>query len=59
MADAAAVYQALGNSDKYGLSEEGTKNGDCSDAGKGLTAADAIAIQKLCAGIIKSLPVTE
>lgn len=59
MADAAAVYQALGNPDKYALSAEGTKNADCSNPGNGITAADAIAIQKLSANVIDKLPVTE
>lgn len=59
MADAAAIYQALGNPDKYGLSEQGAANADCSNPGNGITAADALAVQKLTAGIIESLPITE
>ena len=53
MADAAAVFQALGNSDKYALSTQGAKNADVIDNGKGVTAADAIAIQAVSANLIK------
>ncbi len=56
MADAAAIYQALGNPDKYSLSAQGAANADCCDPGNGVTAADAIAIQKLTASIITKLP---
>ncbi|MBO5343080.1 MAG: 1,4-beta-glucanase [Ruminococcus sp.] len=56
MADAAAIYQALGNSDKYALSAQGALNADCSNPGNGLTAADALAVQKLTANIITKLP---
>jgi endoglucanase len=60
MADAAAVFQALGNSDKYALSAQGAKNADVIDNGKGVTAADAVAIQAVSAGIIdaKDFPMT-
>ena len=56
IADATAIYQAIGNSDKYSLSEKGSRNADCSNAGDGITAADALAIQKLDAKLISSLP---
>ena len=56
IADAAAILQAIGNADKYALTEIGIKNADCYEPGSGLTAADALAIQKLDAGIIKELP---
>ena len=49
MADAAAILQAIGNPDKYALSDLGEFNADY--AGDGLTADDAIAIQKKIAGI--------
>ncbi len=49
MADAAAILQAIGNPDKYALSDQGKFNADY--AGDGLTADDAIAIQKKIAGI--------
>ena len=59
IADAAAILQAIGNADKYELSEQGKANADVCNPGGGLTAADAIAIQKLDAKLIDSLPVTE
>ena len=55
IADSTAILQSLGNPDKYGLSDEGTANADV-DGVKGITAADAIAIQKLDAKLISSLP---
>ncbi len=57
MADASSVYQSLGNPDKYGLSEQGAANADCCDQGNGVTAADALAIQKLVANIVDKLPI--
>lgn len=56
IADAAAIFQCLANSDKYSLSEQGKKNADVSGNGDGITAADALAIQKFDAGIITALP---
>ncbi|MBR5512810.1 MAG: RICIN domain-containing protein [Ruminococcus sp.] len=56
IADAAAIFQCIGNSDKYALSEQGEKNADVSGGGDGITAADAIAIQKFDAGLISVLP---
>ena len=58
IADSTAILQSLGNPDKYGLSDEGTANADV-DGVKGITAADAIAIQKLDAKLISKLPVEE
>ncbi len=49
MADAAAILQAIGNPDKYALSDQGEFNADY--AGDGLTPDDAIAIQKKLTGI--------
>ena len=49
MADAASIFQAIGNPDKYALSDQGEFNADY--AGDGLTPDDAIAIQKKLAGI--------
>ncbi len=56
MADAASIYQSLGNPDKYGLSTKGAANADCSNAGDGITAADALAVQKFAAKLIDKLP---
>ncbi len=49
MADAASIFQAIGNPDKYSLSDLGEFNADY--ACDGLTPDDAIAIQKKLAGI--------
>lgn len=46
-ADAVAVIQAIGNPDKYALTAQGEFNADAD--GNGLTAADALAIQKIIA----------
>ena len=51
MADASCIYQHLGNYDKYALSEQGVANADV-DGKAGITASDAIDIQKFLAGII-------
>ena len=52
IADSTAILQALGNPDKYGLSLEGEYNADCSGSFDGITAADAVFIQrKLAKGI--------
>ena len=59
IADAAAIYQKLANADKYTLSEKGTANADCCNPGGGITAADALAIQKLDAKLISALPIEE
>lgn len=56
MADAAAIFQSLGNPDKYALSEQGLTNADCSNPGDGVTPADGLAVQKLNAGLIDALP---
>ncbi|MBR5514442.1 MAG: hypothetical protein IKV85_10745 [Ruminococcus sp.] len=56
IADATAIFQAIGNPDKYSLSVQGEINGDCCNPGDGITAADAIAIQKLDAKLIETLP---
>lgn len=58
LADATAIIQHIGNEGKYGLSEQGLKNADTNSDGK-ITGADALAIQKLEANIISSLPYTE
>lgn len=56
VADAVAILQSLGNKDKYPLSAEGAANADCYDPGDGITASDALAIQKLDANVISKLP---
>ncbi|MDE7098956.1 MAG: carbohydrate-binding domain-containing protein [Ruminococcus sp.] len=56
IADATAIIQAIGNKDKYALSEEGEDNADVFNRGDGVTGMDALSIQKLEAKIIDSLP---
>lgn len=56
IADAATIFQYIANGDKYKLTEQGLKNADCCNPGSGITAADAIAIQKLDAKLIEALP---
>ncbi len=56
IADATLILQYLTNKDEYNLTDQGMVNADCSNIGDGVTAQDALAIQKLDAGVIKSLP---
>lgn len=60
-ADATTILQSLGNADKYGLTDEGKKNADVYNNGDGVTALDALAIQKYDAGIytLDQFPVKE
>lgn len=50
VADAVAVLQYIANKEKYPLSGKGLSNADI-DGSKGITGGDAIAIQKLDAGV--------
>ena len=60
LSDAVMILQAIANTDKYGVGgtdptcipEEGVKNGDCSNVGDGITARDALAVQKFVVGLI-------
>ena len=54
IADATAILQHVGNTDKYGLSAQGLANADVSGNGDGVTAADATTIQRIDAGEIKA-----
>ena len=56
LADATAIIQHIGNEGRYGLSEQGMNNADVFNRGDGVTGMDAIAIQKLEAKIISTLP---
>lgn len=56
IADATLILQFLTNKDEYQLTAPGMINADCSSVGDGVTASDALAIQKLDAGVIKELP---
>ena len=56
VADAVAILQSIANKDKYALKPEGEANADVCDNGDGITAKDALSIQKLDAGQISELP---
>lgn len=65
LSDAVLVMQAIGNPDGYGvggsdknaITSQGVINGDCNDAGSGLTNQDALVIQKYLLKLIGKLPV--
>ena len=54
--DAVAILQYIALSSKYPLTEQGLKNADCCDPGKGISGGDALAIQMLDAKVISALP---
>ncbi len=56
IADATAIFQTIGNPDKYSLSENGEINADVYDRGDGITAMDAMSIQKYDAKLLTELP---
>ena len=56
MGDVVAVMQALAAPNKYKLTEQGQLNADVFEAGSGLTANDALSIQKYLLGTISKLP---
>ena len=56
VADAVAILQHIANKDKYDLKDEAKTAADCYNPGDGITANDALAIQKFDAGIFRSLP---
>lgn len=64
IADSVLIMQSIANPDKYGIggteetaiTENGMKNADVSGNSDGITSGDALAIQKLLAGLIDSLP---
>lgn len=57
ISDAVCILQYLANRDKYSLSPEARANADCCDRGDGITANDALAIQKFDAKAIDKLPI--
>ena len=59
ISDAVAILQHLANTEKFGLTDEGKKRGDCVDRGNGITGQDAVAIQLVDAGALtqKDLPI--
>ncbi|MBR6069548.1 MAG: right-handed parallel beta-helix repeat-containing protein [Ruminococcus sp.] len=56
IADAVAILQYVANKDKYALTPEAVDNADVYNRGDGVTARDALTIQKLDAGVITDLP---
>mgnify|MGYP006920691505 CR=1 FL=1 len=56
LSDALAILQYVANSTKYPLPEEATISGDVFNHGDGLTAMDALSIQKYDAKLITELP---
>ncbi len=55
MADAVAILQYLANSSKYPLTAQGIKNADV-DGEDGVSAFDALVIQKYDSGLVTTLP---
>ena len=60
LADSVALRRYASNKKKYPLTAQGKANADCVDAGKGITEADAVAIEAVAAGFIgeADLPMT-
>ena len=56
VADAVAILQYIGSKDKYPLSAQALDNADVFNRGDGITAKDALSIQKLDAKLITTLP---
>ena len=56
IADAVYILQSLANPDKYTLNDEAKSNADVYNRGDGVTASDALSIQKKEAGLLESLP---
>ncbi len=58
LADSTAILQSIANPDKYGLSQQGSVNGDV-DGKKGISSADAIEIKKYFANVITEFVVSK
>ncbi|HPY85021.1 MAG TPA: glycoside hydrolase family 9 protein [Ruminococcus flavefaciens] len=56
LSDALLILQYVANSKKYPITDEGIKNADVFNRGDGITAMDALSIQKLDSKQITSLP---
>ncbi|MBR3970380.1 MAG: carbohydrate-binding domain-containing protein [Ruminococcus sp.] len=56
IADSTSILQSLGNADLFALSEQGMTNADVFNRGDGVTAMDAISIQKYDAKLLETLP---
>jgi len=56
LSDAVAILQFIANGDKYPLANQAKINADCYDPGSGVTAMDALSIQKYDTKVINNLP---
>ncbi|HOH86647.1 dockerin type I domain-containing protein, partial [Ruminococcus sp.] len=56
LADAILIMQSLANPDRYQIKPEFRVNADVSEPGSGVTANDALAIQKYLLGLLPALP---
>lgn len=56
IADSLAILQFVANADKYPLNEEAQDRADVFNRGDGITAIDAVSIQKFDTGLISELP---
>ncbi|MBR3665576.1 MAG: hypothetical protein IKN66_00210 [Ruminococcus sp.] len=56
LADAIFIMQSLANPDKYQIKPELRVNADVYERGGGITANDALAIQKYLLGLVPALP---
>lgn len=56
IADCVSILQFLASSDEYAFDDEALMKADCYNVGDGINTDDALAIQKLDAGLIDSLP---
>ena len=56
ISDAVLLLQWIANPDSYYISEQGKSNADVYNCGDGITASDALSIQKLEAKLIWNLP---
>ncbi|MCQ2490849.1 MAG: carbohydrate-binding domain-containing protein, partial [Ruminococcus sp.] len=56
VADAVAILQYIANKDKYSITGQALSNADVYNRGDGVTARDALSIQRLDAKVITSLP---
>ncbi|MDE6036027.1 MAG: carbohydrate-binding domain-containing protein [Ruminococcus sp.] len=56
LADAVLIMQSLANPDGFDIKEQGMDNADVYNRGDGISAMDALSIQKICVGLLDSLP---
>lgn len=56
IADAVLIMQSLSNPDDYKMTAEGLDNADVCNRGDGVTASDALSIQKLGINLLDTLP---